>query len=292
MTRIEAKKAIEELSDKINYYNDQYYQDHNSAITDYEFDQLLARLIKLEDEFPDLKSDHSPTQRVGGTITKSFETVVHKWPMLSLGNTYSPEELLEFDQRVAKGLGEESYEYFCELKFDGVAISLTYENGVLIQAVTRGDGTRGDNITANAKTIRSIPLLLNNNDHPSLFEVRGEVFMPLPAFKALNQEREDIGEVPLANPRNTTSGTLKMQDSRIVASRKLDCYIYSLLGDSIPDQTHQESIWNLEKWGFNISPTYQKCATIDQVLKSNSCPCSRDPEKSISVRYLEVRRWA
>ena len=267
MTRIEAKKAIEELSDKINYYNDQYYQDHNSVITDYEFDQLLARLIKLEDEFPDLKSDHSPTQRVGGTITKSFETVVHKSPMLSLGNTYSPEELLEFDQRVAKGLGEESYEYFCELKFDGVAISLTYENGVLIQAVTRGDGTRGDNITANAKTIRSIPLLLNNNDHPSLFEVRGEVFMPLPAFKALNQEREDIGEVPLANPRNTTSGTLKMQDSRIVASRKLDCYIYSLLGDSIPDHTHQESIWNLEKWGFNISPTYQKCATIDQVLK-------------------------
>ncbi len=267
MTRKEAKKAIEDLFDRVNYFNNQYYQHQSSKISDYEFDQLLSRLIKLEEDFPDLKSDYSPTQRVGGTITKSFETVVHKFPMLSLGNTYSTEEIVEFDKRVEKGLAGDHYEYFCELKFDGVAISLTYENGVLLQAVTRGDGTRGDNITANAKTIRSIPLQLKRGNYPPSFEVRGEVFMPLTAFKALNKEREDIGEQPLANPRNTTSGTLKMQDSRIVASRKLDCYLYSLLGDTVGDRSHEESVLNLEKWGFNISPTYQKCKNTEQVFK-------------------------
>lgn len=265
MNKEEAKKEVAELTDAINHYNNLYYQKDQSAISDYEFDQLMHKLIELEEKFPELKSPYSPTQRVGGTITKEFETVYHQYPMLSLGNTYSREELVEFDKRIQKGLSE-PYEYFCELKFDGVAISITYENGILARAVTRGDGVRGDDITHNAKTIRSLPLKIDQADTPANFEVRGEVYMPLEVFNALNREREAKGEQLLANPRNTASGTLKMQDSSVVSKRKLDCYLYALMGETLNADTHEEAIQLLEKWGFNVSQTYRKCKTIDQVF--------------------------
>jgi DNA ligase (NAD+) len=265
MTRDEAKNKIDNLVNRINYYNEQYYQHDNSVVSDLEFDKLLEELTLLESQFPDLRYPDSPTQRVGGTITKNFETVYHKYPMLSLGNTYSHEELMDFDKRVAKGLGGENYEYVCELKFDGVAISLTYEKGILVRAATRGDGTRGDDITNNAKTIKTIPLKLKKGDYPDIFEVRGEAFMPLEAFHKLNKEREEAGEVLLANPRNTASGTLKMQDSSIVAKRRIDCYLYSFMSDTPQIANHYDAIQKLEEWGFNVSPTYQKCQNIQDV---------------------------
>ncbi len=266
MTAQEAKKEIEKLTEKINYHNDLYYQQNKSEITDFEFDQLLEKLIELEKQFPQLKGPNSPSQRVGGTITKEFATVYHKYPMLSLGNTYSQEELEDWDARVAKGLDGDAYEYFCELKFDGVSMSLTYEKGLLVRGVTRGDGVRGDDVTNNVRTIRSIPLKVKGNDAPGSFEVRGEVFLPKDVFLQLNKEREDIGEERYANARNTASGTVKMQDSTEVAKRKLDCYAYSLLGDDVAD-THEESIQKLEAWGFKVSPTYRKCKNIQEVLK-------------------------
>lgn len=265
MTSQEALKEIQTLSKQINYHNDLYYQQNKSEISDFEFDQLLEKLITLESEFPEHKTEDSPTQRVGGTITKEFETVVHKYRMLSLGNTYSKEELVEWDNRVAKGLDGAEYEYFCEMKFDGVALSLIYENGVLKKAVTRGDGTKGDDVIANAKTIRTVPLKIDQ-DVPAAFEVRGEVYFPKHEFERVNKEREDIGEDKLANPRNAASGTLKMQDSSVVASRKLDCYLYYLLGDGLNNDTHSSAISQIEKWGFNVSQTYRKCNNIDEVL--------------------------
>lgn len=265
MTENEAKIAIEELSQQINYHNQKYYQESVSEISDYDFDQILERLIKLENDFPALKKDDSPSQRVGGTITKNFKTEVHKYPMLSLSNTYSEEELIDFDGRVKKGLDDASYEYFCELKFDGVAISLTYENGLLTKAVTRGDGTKGDNVTANAKTIRTIPLSIGGGDFPKEFEVRGEVYMPNEVFAAINKQKEADGEELLANPRNTASGTLKMQDSSVVAARKLDCFLYSLMSES-QIKSHEQSIHSLENWGFQVSQTYKKCSNISEVI--------------------------
>ena len=261
----QAEKEVNRLSELINYHNELYYQQSKTEISDQEFDQLLEQLIQLETEYPDLKQPDSPSQRVGGTITKNFETVVHQYPMLSLGNTYSREELIEWDQRVQKGLNDDQFEYFCELKFDGVALSLTYENGLLVRAVTRGDGTQGDDITNNAKTIRSIPIRLKKSV-PDHFEVRGEVYFPKKEFDRVNAEREDIGEDKLANPRNAASGTLKMQDSSIVASRKLDCYLYYLLGEGLDMASHSDSIEQIEQWGFHVSPTYKKCSSIDEVL--------------------------
>ena len=266
MTNEEALREITSLSEQINYYNQLYYQESKSEVSDFEFDQMLARLISLEEKFPEYRFTHSPSQRVGGTITRQFETVVHKYPMLSLGNTYSEQDLIDFDGRVAKGLEGQDYEYICELKFDGVAISLTYTDGILSQAVTRGDGTKGDNITANARTIKSIPLQLAKGDYPTEFEVRGEVFMPADVFKTLNEIRAKDGEELLANPRNTASGTLKMQDSSVVASRKLDCYLYNLLGAESSIKNHFDSVEKLEEWGFKVSPTYQKCSSISEVL--------------------------
>jgi DNA ligase (NAD+) len=184
---------------QIEYHNDLYYQKHKTQISDQEFDALLRRLVELEEKYPEYRNAHSPTQRVGGTITKEFATVFHKYPMLSLGNTYSEEELREFDARVAKGLDGDAYEYFCELKFDGVSISLTYENGVLARGVTRGDGVRGDDVTNNVRTIRSIPLRVKGDDIPVSFEVRGEIFLPKDVFAQLNKERDDIGEYCLRN---------------------------------------------------------------------------------------------
>ncbi len=227
----------------------------------------MNELASLEQAFPQFKSPDSPTQRIGGTITKVFNTVYHKYPMLSLGNTYSQSELEDFDGRVAKALAGEPYEYFCELKFDGVSISLIYENGVLTKGVTRGDGVRGDDVTNNVKTIRNIPLTVKGDSVPSFFEVRGEVFLPKNIFLQLNKEREDIGEERYANARNTASGSLKMQDSTEVAKRKLDCFAYYLLGEDLETETHEESIHAIEKLGFQVSPTYQKCSDIQAVLK-------------------------
>lgn len=266
MTSDNAKKEIDELIEKINYHNDLYYQQNRTEISDFEFDKLLEKLQALEKQFPELKRPESPTQRVGGTITKNFATVFHRYPMLSLGNTYSAGELNDFDARVAKGLDGDPYAYFCELKFDGVSISLTYENGILVRGVTRGDGVRGDDVTNNVKTIRNIPLQIRGKNIPASFEVRGEIFLPKEVFLQINKEREDIGEEKYANARNTASGTMKMQDSTIVAQRKLDCYAYYLLGDESGIETHEEAIKKLEEWGFHVSPTYQKCNTMDEVL--------------------------
>jgi DNA ligase (NAD+) len=267
MTEEEAQHQIETLKEKINYYNEQYYLHDTSVISDFEFDQLLAKLVELEEAYPAFKTPDSPTQRVGGSITRNFETVYHRYPMLSLGNTYSEEELYEFDKRIRKSLQTEDFEYFCELKFDGVALSLSYENGILVQGATRGDGVRGDNITPNVRTIRTIPLNLKKKDTPALFEVRGEAFMPLRSFTRINKEREEKGDPLLANPRNAASGTLKMQDSSVVAKRQLDCYMYSFLSDEEVAETHAEAISLLEKWGFNVSPTYRKCKDMAEVLR-------------------------
>ena len=267
ISKSEAKKAIEDLTRQVNYHNELYYQQHRSEISDQEFDFMLKHLMDLEEQFPEFKSEYSPTQRVGGTITKEFETVYHRYPMLSLGNTYSREELMEFDKRVAKGLENHPYNYFCEQKFDGVAISLTYENGILKRGVSRGDGVRGDDVTNNVKTIRSIPLRIDKPNLPEIFEVRGEVFMPRDVFNQLNRERESKGLTLLANPRNTASGSLKMQDASEVARRKLDCYLYQLLGEDLETDTHDQAIALLEAWGFNVSPTYKLCENIHEVFR-------------------------
>ncbi len=262
----EAKNKIKELTDQVNHHNELYYQKSKPEITDYEFDQLLDQLIKLENQYPELRLVDSPTQRVGGTITKEFATVYHQYPMMSLGNTYSEEELTDFDGRVAKILDGDEFEYFCELKFDGVSISLIYEDGLLTKAVTRGDGVRGDDVTANIKTIRSLPLRIKSKNVPAKFEVRGEVYLPKDVFKQLNKDREDIGEETYANARNTASGTVKMQDSTEVAKRRLDCYAYYLLGEDNEVETHADAIHKLESWGFRVSPTYKKCKDIQSVL--------------------------
>jgi len=254
-------QRIKELSDLLHHYNHQYYQNHTSEVSDMKFDQLLNELIDLEKKHPALKSPDSPSQRVGGTITKEFATITHKTPMLSLSNTYSWEDLDDFDKRVQKGLETDGYEYICELKYDGVALSLVYENGILNIAATRGDGKQGDDITHNVKTIQSIPLSIPE-DIP-FFEARGEAFLPRKEFERINKEREKAGEEKLANPRNTASGTLKMQDSSVVAHRKLDCYIYNLSLEGMA--THEEALNQLKKWNFNVPDSYRKCKTIEDV---------------------------
>lgn len=271
----EAEKRIQELSKKLRYYNHQYYQNSISEISDYEFDKMLEELISLEEEHPQFQQPDSPSQRVGGTITKEFPTVKHEYRMLSLGNTYNEEELQEFDERIRKTIGDD-FEYVCELKFDGVAISLVYENGQLVRGVTRGDGVQGDDVTNNVKTIRTMPLRLQGDGYPAKFEVRGEVFMSKEQFERINleiseenKEREKAGKKPinlLANPRNSASGTLKMQDSSVVAHRKLDCYSYDVLGENLGLDNHYNALKQIEAWGFNVSSTYRKCTNLDEVM--------------------------
>ena len=265
MSSKEAIKRVEDLTREINRHNRLYYLEDKPEITDYDFDKLLEELIRLEQQFPSLRKPDSPTQRVGGGLTRSFQSVPHRYPMLSLSNTYSEEELREFDQRVNKGLDGASYEYFCELKFDGVSISMVYQNGMLARAITRGDGVRGDDVTLNARTVKSIPLSVAGTV-PDSFEVRGELFLTRTAFERLNHELEEAGEETYANARNTASGTIKLQDSAEVARRNLTCYAYYLLGDAVRDKTHEACIHHLENWGFNVSPTYRKCKDIDAVL--------------------------
>ena len=257
---------IAELITQIDYFNKRYYQDDVSEIPDQEFDQLLNELLALETEYPHLKRDDSPTQRVGGTITKEFATVYHKYPMQSLDNTYNEQELRDFDERVRKGLPDQEFEYICELKFDGISLSFTYENGILQRGVTRGDGSRGDDITHNVKTIRSLPLRLSAETLPPILEVRGEGFMPYSSFARLNAELEANGDEPYANPRNAASGAFKLQDSAESARRGLDCYVYAFLSDETVFTTHEESLIGLKDWGFNVSPGWRKCATIEEAL--------------------------
>jgi len=261
----QAQERIIQLTSELNYYNYMYYQKDTSLVSDYVFDQLLAELSELEKQYPQFIQEDSPSLRVGGTITKEFPTIVHKYPMLSLGNTYSEQELSDFDERVKKTIGHQ-YQYICEQKYDGVAISLTYVNGVLKTAATRGDGVRGDDVTANVRTIKSIPLKLHSQGYPETFEVRGEVFLPNDIFLQINKDRQANGETLLANPRNAASGTLKMQDSSIVAQRNLDCYIYGLYGENLPAQSHQEALVMLKEWGFNVPQHFRLCQNIQEVF--------------------------
>ena len=243
-----AQERIISLSNDIHNYNHLYYVENKSVISDYEFDLLLKELQDLEKRFPELQQVNSPTQRVGGDISKKFNTVTHQYPMLSLGNTYAEDEIVEWVNRIQKSISD-PIEFVCELKYDGVAIGIRYEQGVLTRALTRGDGQAGEEVTQNVKTIRSIPLKLKG-DFPSDFEIRGEVFMPLSQFEKLNKERDELGEQRFANPRNTASGTLKMLDSKIVASRNLDSYLYGLYGTDSIDTGHFETVLHAAQWGF------------------------------------------
>jgi DNA ligase (NAD+) len=277
MNELEAKIMIDELCNQIEKHNYNYYTLSNATISDLAFDQLLNQLITLENQFPHLQNPNSPTLKVGGSITKDFTTVKHKYPMLSLGNTYNEEDLRDFDDRIKKSIGED-FEYVCELKFDGLAISLSYENGVLVRAVTRGDGTQGDDVTNNVKTIQSIPHQLKGNNYPASFEIRGEVFMHKKTFEKLNaeyrKELEDkeiytetqILEKLYKNPRNFASGTLKMQDSNEVAKRPLDAFLYFLNAENNVSETHFESLKLAASWGFQVSDHYKLCKNIDAVI--------------------------
>ena len=265
MNKSDALLRIEALSKELHYHNNLYYQQDRTEITDFEFDALLAELIELESLFPESIKTDSPSQRVGGTVVKAFNSITHKYPMLSLSNTYSESEIREFDERVQKSVGR-PVEYVCEMKFDGVATSLTYINGILTHAVTRGDGVRGDDVTHNIKTIKSIPLKIQASDIPAEFEVRGEVYLPYEMFERINKEREDIGEALLANPRNAASGTVKMQDSSIVAKRSLDCFVYSLLQDHSTTASHATSLKKLKDWGFRVSDSYKICTSVDEII--------------------------
>lgn len=250
MNAEQVKSEIERLVNELNHHNQLYYVHNEPEISDLEFDQLLKKLEKLENEFPEFGSENSPTKRIGGDLTKKFEAVSHRYPMLSLSNTYSEEEISDWENRIKKSIDEE-IEYVCELKYDGVAIGIRYENGQLTAAVTRGDGEKGELVTTNVRTIRTIPLQLQK-DFPLDFEIRGEIFMPHEQFSLLNQEREEAGEALYANPRNTASGTLKSLDSKVVADRKLDCYLYGLYGLNDQQVGHFESVLKAKEWGFRI----------------------------------------
>lgn len=266
MSLFEIKERIESLVKELNEHNYKYYVLAQPEISDFEFDRKLDELAKLEKEYPEYLDPESPTIKVGGYITKEFETVKHKWPMLSLGNTYNEQDLKDFDERVRKSIGND-FEYVCELKFDGLSISITYENGKLIRAVTRGDGTQGDDVSNNVKTIRSIPKTIKGGSFPESFDIRGEIFMHRAAFEKLNNERIENNEVAFANPRNFASGTLKMQDSAVVAKRPLDCFLYFLYCDKNNFSTHWESLEAVKKWGFHVCEHTKLCKTIDHVLE-------------------------
>ena len=259
-------EKIIQLTKELNYLNYQYYKKDINKISDQAFDKKLKELERLENDYPSFIQPDSPTLRVGGYISKKFESITHQFPMLSLSNTYSKQELIDFDERVKKILNSTDFEYVCELKFDGLAISITYEEGKLLRAVTRGDGVKGDDITHNVKTIKSIPLALFGKNWPKKIEVRGEIFLPLKSFQEINKMRLKNKEPLLANPRNAASGTMKMQDSTIVAQRNMDCYIYRLISDSDISNSHFKSLNLMKNWGFNISNTYSKCRDIDEVM--------------------------
>ncbi len=276
MKKEEASDRIHQLTIELNDHNHRYYILNSPSISDFEFDQKLKELEQLEKEFPELADSNSPAKRVGGDITDKFEKVKHKYPMLSLSNTYSRDEIKEWEERVHKGLGqqadlfsEDHAEYVMELKYDGLAISLTYQNGVLARGATRGDGETGEDITSNIRTIKTIPLKLRGN-HPGEFEIRGEVFLPKKEFERLNKERAEQGEELYANPRNTAAGTLKQQDSSLVAKRALDCFLYSVYGEDLPYDNHYDSLTHAAEWGFKAPPHQlryiEKTKSVDGIM--------------------------
>ena len=259
------KHQIDTLREELNKHNYDYYVLSAPTISDFEFDKKLKELTDLETQYPEYFDPNSPSQRVGSDINKSFKQVPHKYPMLSLGNTYTEEEITDFYNRVKKALNDD-FDIVCELKYDGTSISLTYINGQLTQAVTRGDGVQGDDVTANVRTIRSIPLRLHGTDYPAEFEIRGEILMPWSVFDQINKERAEQEEALFANPRNAGSGTLKQQDPKIVASRKLDSFLYYLLGEDLPTDGHYENLMKAKEWGFKISDATKKCKTLDEIF--------------------------
>ena len=268
-------ERIYQLREELHRHNHNYYVLNAPEIGDQEFDFLMRELQDLEAKHPECYDENSPSMRVGSDLNKNFTQVQHKYPMLSLANTYSEAEVTEFYDRVKKALNED-FEICCEMKFDGTSISLTYEDGRLLRAVTRGDGVQGDDVTDNVKTIRSIPLVLQGAGYPQNFEIRGEILMPWEVFEALNKEREVREEALFANPRNAASGTLKLQNSSVVASRKLDAYLYYLLADELPGDGHYENMQLASGWGFKVSDIMRKCATLEEVLEF--------------IRYWDVER--
>ncbi len=269
MTISEAQERITELTKALEKHNHLYYVKNQPEISDYDFDMMLKDLESLEERFPELQHPNSPTKRVGGDITKKFESVLHDYPMLSLSNSYSKEEIVDFESRARK-LTDADLEYVCELKYDGVAIGIRYLNGAFHRAVTRGDGTKGEDVSANVRTIKTVPMTLQGNDFPDELEIRGEIFFPLDGFEALNQQRAQAGEDLYANPRNTASGTLKNQDSSLVAERGLDCYLYGVYSKSNIASNHYEAVQAAGNWGFQIPEhserMIERCKGIDEIM--------------------------
>lgn len=265
MDRSEARDRIEKLRTTIEYHNHRYYVMSDPEISDFDYDLLINELVSLESRYPEFMDENSPSQRVGSDLNREFTQAEHVYPMLSLSNTYSEDEIRDFDQRVRKAIGDD-FEYIAELKYDGVAIGLTYENGSLARAVTRGDGVRGDVVTDNVRTIKSIPLKLRGTGYPDLFEMRGEIFMSNEGFRRLNDMRKESGEDLFANPRNATSGTLKMQNSSLVARRPLDCFLYHMLGKNLPYNSHSENLAEARNWGFKIPDYIEKIGDLDKLF--------------------------
>lgn len=264
---MDIQQTITSLREELNLHNHNYYVLDTPTISDYEFDLKLKQLQDLENNYPEYFDENSPTQRVGGTITKNFQTVVHDYRMYSLDNSYSKEDLLDWENRIQKVLGNVPIEYTCELKYDGASISITYENGKLKRAVTRGDGFQGDDVTANIKTIKSIPLKLKGNEYPERFDIRGEIILPFAGFEKMNQDLIEIGETPYSNPRNTASGSLKLQDSSEVAKRPLDCLLYFLIGNNLPFNSQFEGLEIARKWGFKAPIETRLTKNLEEVFQ-------------------------
>ena len=262
---METASHIQDLREKLERWNYEYYVQSAPTVSDFEFDQAMAELKRLEDAYPQYADPNSPTQRVGSDLSNDFRQIPHRWPMLSLGNTYSAEEVGDFYHRVERALNGEAFDIVAELKYDGTSISLTYEQGRLVRAVTRGDGEKGDDITANARTIRNIPMVLHG-DFPADFEMRGEVLMPWKVFDELNAQREREEEPLFANPRNAASGSIKLQNSSQVAKRRLECYLYYMLGDELPADTHYACLQEARTYGFPISDAVRLCHSLQEVM--------------------------
>ena len=260
------KERILELRKELERYNYLYYMKNAPVISDFEFDKLMRELEDLEAKHPEMYDPNSPTQRVGNDTNNEFVQVAHKYGMMSLSNTYSEQEIRDFDERVRKGIGGDEVEYVCELKYDGTSISLRYEEGHLQVASTRGDGVKGDDVTANVRTIRTVPLNMQGEGYPAEFEIRGEILMPFVVFNRLNEERLEAGEALFANPRNAAAGTLKLQNSSVVAKRQLDCYLYYVPGEITLTATHYGNLMKAREWGFNVPPYMEVCRTLDEVL--------------------------
>ena len=260
------QENIQSLRNELNQHNYNYYVLDNATISDYDFDRKLKELQDLESKYPEYFDENSPTQRVGGTITKNFKTIAHQYRMYSLDNSYSKEDLIDWENRIQRVLGNVDLQYTCELKYDGASISITYENGKLVQALTRGDGFQGDEVTNNIKTIKSVPLQLKGN-YPEKFDIRGEIILPFAGFEKMNQELIEIGETPYSNPRNTASGSLKLQDSAEVAKRPLECLLYFVTGNDLPFTTQYEGLEAARNWGFKVPKEAKLVNNMQEVFE-------------------------